>query len=439
MKKIFALILIPFAVHAQTTLPLKMEAYMKAQASIAHFSGTVLVAQKGKVIYSNAFGEADREWHVKNTVAGKYRIGSITKQFTAACILSLEERGKLSLDDKLSKYLPDFPQGEQVTIHMLLNQTTGIVDYTSLPETDLHAEVLDVAPADFIHSFQHQPYLFTPGTQWAYSNSNYFLLGYIVEKITGQPFADYLKVITDKAGLKNTGMDRPDTILPYRTHGYWGDYNIPFYTMSGPYAAGGMYSTVNDLLAWDQALLGNKILSAATTKKMTTAYMGKYGYGLFVDSLATHPRIWHTGGIPGYRSVISWYKDGDFNVIVLSNNESNAQYIGGALAGIMLNMPVVNPYIHKPVAINNALIDNYVGAYTGNPTIELIRKEHKLYRRVNGGEDIELIPESDKKFYYADGTDRQVEFVTHAGTGKVEKAYFITGGLKVAYERMPDL
>lgn len=434
MKKIFVFLLLPFAVHAQNTSALKIDAYMRALSKIAHFSGTVLVGQKGKIVYSNAFGEADREWHVKNTLSGKYRIGSITKQFTAACILHLEEQGKLSLDDKLSKYIPDYPQGDKVTIHMLLNQTTGIPDYTALPETDLHSEVLDVAPADFIRSFRDQPYLFAPGTQWAYSNSNYFLLGYIIEKITGQPFADYLKVITDKAGLKNTGMDRPDTILPYRTHGYAEGYNIPFYTMSGPYAAGGMYSTAEDLLAWDKALLGNKVLSEASTKKMTTAYMGNYGYALFVDSLDTHPRIWHTGGIPGFRSVISWYKDGDFYVIVLSNNESNAQYTGAALAGIMLNMPVVNPYIHQRASINNAVIDNYVGAYCGRTCIELIRKEGKLYRKGNGIDDIELIPESEKKFYYSDGTDRQVEFITD-GTGKAVKAYMITGGLKIPLER----
>lgn len=437
MKKLLVALLLPLAVHAQSTIPQKMESYMRAQATVAHFSGTVLVAQKGKVIYSSAFGEADREWHVKNTLAGKFRIGSITKQFTAACILHLEEQGKLSLDDKLSKYIPDYPQGDQVTIHMLLNQTTGIKDYTALPESDLHADVLDVAPADFIRTFQQEPYLFTPGSQWAYSNSNYFLLGYIVEKITGRPFVEYLKVITDKAGLKNTGMDRPDTILSYRTHGYWEDYNIPFYTMSGPYAAGGMYSTAGDLLAWDQALLGNKVLSEATTKKMTTAYMGNYGYALFVDSLDKHPRIWHSGGIPGYRSLISWYKDGDFNVIVLSNNESNSPYIAGALAGIMLNMPVVNPYVHKPAAINNALIDNYVGTYFSKTFIELFRKEGKLYRKVDGVNDIELIPESEKKFYYGDGTDRQIEFVTDA-TGKVVKGYLMTGGLKLPLERISD-
>ncbi|OMP78996.1 serine hydrolase [[Flexibacter] sp. ATCC 35208] len=437
MKKILLFLLLPFAAQAQTNYPLKLDAYMRAQATISHFSGSVLVAQKGKVIYSSAFGEADKEWHVKNTVAGKYRIGSITKQFTAACILHLEEQGKLNLDDKLSKYIPDYPQGNQVTIHMLLNQTTGITDYTSLPETDLHADVLDVAPADFIKSFQSQPYLFTPGSRWAYSNSNYFLLGYIVEKVTGESFANYLKKITDKAGLKNTGMDRPDTLLPYRTHGYMEDYNIPFYTMSGPYAAGGMYSTVDDLLAWDQALLGNKVLSEATTRKMTTAYMGHYGYGLMIDSLVNHPRIWHSGGIPGYRSVISWYKDGDFNVIVLSNNESNAQYVAGGLAGIMLNMPVVNPYVHKAAAINNAVIDNYVGTYFVGNKIELIRKEGKLYRKINGVDDIELIPESEKKFYYSDGTDRQIEFVTDAA-GKVVKASVIMGGLKLPLEKIEE-
>lgn len=430
MKRTLLLLLFPFALHAQTIYPIRLDAYMKAQANVDHFSGTVLVAQKGKVIYSNGFGEADREWHVKNTVAGKYRIGSITKQFTAVCILQLAEQGKLALEDKLSKYIPDYPQGDQVTIHMLLNQTTGIANYTELPEDGLHSDVLDVAPADFIKSFKFQPYNFAPGTQWAYSNSNYFLLGYIIEKVTGQPFNTSLSALVEKAGLKNTGMDRQDTVLANRVHGYSDIYNVPFYTMSGPYSAGGMYSTAGDLFAWDQALMSNKLLSAGTTQKMMTRYMGNYGYGVFVDSLDTHPRICHSGGIPGFRAYLSYYKEGEICIVVLSNNESNAQLVANGLAGIMLNMTVVNPYVHKPAAINNAVIDNYVGTYFSTNSIELFRKEGKFYRKVDGINDIELIPESDKKFYYGDGTDRQIEFVTDL-SGKVIKGYLISGGLKL--------
>lgn len=436
MKKTLFLLLFPFAIQAQTqpTYPIRLDAYMKAQAGIGHFSGSVLVAQKGKVIYSNGFGEADKEWHVKNTVAGKYRIGSLTKQFTAVCILQLAEQGKLGLEDKLNKYIPDYPQGDQVTIHMLLNHTTGIKNYTELPEDGLHSDVLEVAPADFINSFKFQPYNFAPGTQWAYSNSNYFLLGYIIEKVTGQSFNTALSALLEKAGLKNTGMDRQDTILPNRVHGYWDNYNVPFYNMSGPYSAGGMYATVHDLLTWDQALMSNKLLAAGTTQKMLTPYMGNYGYGVWIDSLDTHPRIWHSGGIPGFRSFLSWYNEGEICIVVLSNNESNAQLVANGLAGIMLNMTVVNPYVHKPAVINNAVIDNYVGTYQAPNIIELIRKEHKLYRKVDGINDIELIPESDKKFFYGDGSDRQIEFVTDA-TGKVTKAHLISGGLKLPISR----
>jgi CubicO group peptidase (beta-lactamase class C family) len=434
MKKTLFLLLLPFAMKAQTTYPTRLDAYMKAQENVNHFSGTVLVAQKGKVIYSNGFGEADKEWHVKNTVAGKYRIGSITKQFTAVCILQLAEQGKLGLEDKLSKYIPDYPQGDQVTIHMLLNQTTGIKNYTELPEDSLHSDVLEVSPVDFINTFKFLPYNFAPGTQWAYSNSNYFLLGYIIEKITGKPFNTSLSALVEKAGLKNTGMDMADTILSNRVHGYWYTYNVPFYNMSGPYSAGGMYSTVSDLLTWDQALMSNKLLSAATTQKMMTRYMGNYGYAVFVDSLDTHPRIWHSGGIPGFRSFLSWYKEGDICIVVLSNNESNAQLVANGLAGIVLNMSVVNPYVHKPASINNAVIDNYAGTYFATNMIELIRKEGKLYRKVDGVNDIELIPESEKKFYYGDGTDRQIEFVTDP-SGKVTKAHIISGGLKLPLSR----
>ncbi|CAN5316618.1 hypothetical protein BH09BAC6_BH09BAC6_09600 [soil metagenome] len=178
-------------VSAQKNYPVLLDKYMQAQVNVNEFSGTVLVADKGKIIYKKAFGYADREWKLPNTIDTKFPICSITKQFTAAAILQLAEQGKLSLNDKLSAYFPGYPKGDSVTLHMLLNQTSGITDYTGLP--GFYAKhTLPLTKDSVIALFKNQPYRFAPGTKWDYSNSNYFLLGYIIEKIAKQPYDVYL-------------------------------------------------------------------------------------------------------------------------------------------------------------------------------------------------------------------------------------------------------
>ncbi len=350
--QLFWLFLLPVSLSAQSKYPVALDNYMQSQFKINDFSGTVLIEKKGKLIYSASFGEADKEWHIKNNTNSKYLIGSLTKQFTAACILSLEEQGKLELDDKLSKYIPDYPKGDQITIKMLLNQTTGIKDYTEIPDSGSHSDVVPYPPLQIINEFKRAPYNFPPGTRWEYSNSNYFLLGYIVEKVSGESYSDYLqKNIIQKARLKNTGMNKTDSVLQYRAKGYEsaGFYYVsaPYFVVEGPYSAGGMYSTVSDLYYWEKALMGNKVLSGLSVKKMTTPYMGHYGYAQFIDSLEKHKRIWHNGGIPGFSSALSHYPENDITIVLLSNIESsNAMAISNALAGILFNLPVINAYAH---------------------------------------------------------------------------------------------
>src|SRR5476651_807500 len=190
-----------------------LDNYMQAQVNVNDFSGAVLVANKGKIIYEKAFGYADREWKQPNMADTKFEICSLTKQFTAAAILQLAEQHKLSLDDKLSAYFPGYPKGDVVTLHMLLNHTSGIADYTGLP--GFYAKhTLPLTKDSVIALFKNQPYKFAPGTKWDYSNSNYFLLGCIIEKVTKQPYDVYLyKNVIQKAGLTNTPVNHTDSVL----------------------------------------------------------------------------------------------------------------------------------------------------------------------------------------------------------------------------------
>ncbi len=221
MKKIFLLfVLLPVFAGAQKNYPQLVDNYMQAELKVKEYNGAVLIVKKGKPIYQKAFGLADREWNILNTVNTKFRIGSITKQFTAACILQLAERGKLNLDDKLSKYIKDYPKGDSVTIHMLLNHTSGIKNYTDIGAFWPKA-ILPLSLDSMMAIFKNEPYDFSPGTQWNYSNSGYFLLGVIVEKVSGKMFSDYLlENVIQKAGLNNTSMDHLDSILQMRAKGY---------------------------------------------------------------------------------------------------------------------------------------------------------------------------------------------------------------------------
>ncbi len=220
MKRIILLLLLPLAITAQKNYPKLLDEYAQAEFKVKEFNGTVLVMQKGKAIYKKAFGMADREWNVANTVNTKFRIGSVTKQFTAACILQLAEQGKLNTDDKLSKYIADYPKGDSITVHMLLNHTSGITNYTNLPEFWPKA-ILPLTTDSMIALFKNKPLDFSPGTKWNYSNSGYFLLGVIVEKASGKTFNNYLlENIIKKMGLKNTLMDNLDSVLAFRAKGY---------------------------------------------------------------------------------------------------------------------------------------------------------------------------------------------------------------------------
>jgi CubicO group peptidase (beta-lactamase class C family) len=231
------------------------------------FNGSALVAENGKIIYKGAFGMANMEWNIPNTPDTRFRLGSITKQFTATAILQLVEQGKIKLDGKLSDYLPDYRKdvGEKVTIHHLLTHTSGIPSYTSQSGFFENVSRNPYKVDDFVKKYASGDLQFEPGSKYTYNNSGYFLLGAIIERVTGKPYEQVLKEnLFDPIGMKNTGYDHHDTIISKRASGYSlkpdGYTNAPYLDMSIPYAAGSLYSTVEDLYLWDQALSTEKLL-----------------------------------------------------------------------------------------------------------------------------------------------------------------------------------
>ena len=326
----------------------KIDQLISLYHKYGQFNGSALVADNGKVVYKKGFGLANMEWNIPNTPDTKFRLGSITKQFTATLILQLAEQGKIKLDGKLIDYLPDYRKdtGAKVTIHNLLSHTSGIPSYTSLPGFFANVSRNPFTVDDFIKKYASGELEFEPGTKFVYSNSGYFLLGAIVEKVTGKPYAQVLKEnIFDPVGMKNSGYDQWNTIIGKRATGYTntprGYETAPYLDMSIPYAAGSLYSTVEDLYLWDQALYGEKILSAKSKELMFTPNLNNYGYG-FVMTKATLapptklvvPVIQHGGGINGFNTQIVRMVD-EKRLIVLLDNAEHGQYLNRMVQGIM--------------------------------------------------------------------------------------------------------
>ena len=292
-----------------------------------HFMGSILISRDGQVVAQRSFGSANLEWHIPNSASTRFHIGSITKQFTAASILMLADQGKLHLDDPVSKYIDGSPESwKSITLLNLLNHTSGIVSITDLPP-DQAELTRGGTPAEIVERFRNQPLLFPPGTQASYSSSGYILLGMVVEKTSGEPYATFLqKRIFDPLGMRDTGVDNGTGLIDDLASGYRLEagklVHSELVDMRIPFAAGDMYSTTGDLVRWEQGLYGGKLLSPDSLRKMTTPGLGNFGLGVVVRQDQGERVISHTGGIQGFVADLRYYPEKRIAVVVLSNTES---------------------------------------------------------------------------------------------------------------------
>lgn len=341
------------------------------------FNGAALVAENGKVIYKKGFGLASMEWNIPNQPDTKFRLGSITKQFTATLILQLVEQGKIKLDGKVSDYLPDYRRdvGEKVTVHHLLTHTSGIPSYTSMPGFFAEVSRNPYGVADFVKKYASRDLEFEPGSKFSYNNSGYFLLGAIIEKVTGKSYEQVLQEnILAPAGMKNTGYDHHNTIINRRASGYIktpvGYENAPYLDMSLPYAAGSMYSTVEDLYLWDQALYGHKLLSARTTELMFKPNLDNYAYGWVAgkaklgETEEAVSTIGHGGGINGFNTLITRLVDNKHLIVLLDNTSQGRRLdeINRAVINILHDRPYAAPKKSVAEALLTTIIQKDVAA-----------------------------------------------------------------------------
>ncbi len=320
----------------------QVEEFLEARVQRDRFSGSILVARDGKVLVRRGYGMANLEHDVPNTPETKFRVGSITKQFTAMAVMILQEQGKIDVHEKIKKYLPDAPAAwDEICVQHLLTHTSGIPNFTGFPE---YPEMMrrHMMLENLVDSFKGKALEFKPGEQFEYSNSGYVLLGYLIEKVSGKPYASVLQeAIFDPLGMKSTGYDNPIPVLKHRASGYAGRgpfrVNASFIDMTVPHAAGALYSTVDDLFLWDRALLTEMLVPQAAREAMFTPIEEGYGYGWVITKQFGRRSVSHGGGINGFVARFLRFPDDGVCVVVLSNVEgTDAWALADDLAAVTL-------------------------------------------------------------------------------------------------------
>ncbi|HEV2380415.1 MAG TPA: serine hydrolase [Terriglobia bacterium] len=397
----------------------RMEQVIQSFVASKKFMGAVVVARGNEKLLDKGYGYADLEWNAPDSPQTKFRLGSITKQFTAASILLLEERGKLNVHDAVKKYLPDAPPAwDKIAIFNLLTHTSGIPNFTSFPDYRSH-EPFPVTPEQLVARFRDKPLDFQPGTKWSYSNSGYALLGYLIEKISDESYAQFVQQnIFKPLGMDESGYDSNSAIIPDRASGYVpgpdGFTNAGYINMTVPFSAGGLYSTTGDLLRWEQGLFGGKLLSPASLKEMTTPFKHDYAFGLVVHKVNGHELIDHGGGIEGFNTMLAYYPDDKLTVVVLANlNGSAPEEIAQDLATLAFGGTLVLPSERKQVHIGPKIFDGYVGSYQLAPDfiLTVTRDGDHFITQATGQGQVEIFPSSDHDFF-ANVVDAQITFVT---------------------------
>jgi CubicO group peptidase (beta-lactamase class C family) len=396
-------------------LTTRVDEYVNALVRQNRFSGAILLARDGRVLLSKGYGMANLEDETPNAPRTKFRLGSITKQFTAVAILKLQEQGKLSVQDAVCKYVENCPAAWQpVTIHHLLTHTSGIPNMTSFPEFR-RIKFFPATPLESIALFRDKPLEFAPGEKFNYSNSGYLLLGYILERASGKAYAEYLREnIFEPLGMKNTGLDINSAVIKNRAAGYsrgpQGLINAEYINMTIPFAAGALLSTTEDLYLWDRALYTESILSKKSLEMMNTPFKNGYGYGVGVGEAYGLKNISHGGGIEGFSTFLSRFTNDDGTVIVLSNIEhADTGMIAKRLGGMLFADKVKLPNV---IAVSPQVLQQYAGRYQmadNTPTEDFSVEGDKLKVKVSGEGEFILVPVAKDEFVMED--DFAVHFI----------------------------
>ncbi len=397
----------------------KLDTFLISANAAGKFNGTAIISKQGRVLLNKGYGFRNVSSQSLNDSNSIYQIGSITKSFTAVVVLKLQEQGKLSLQDKLIKFLPNYPEGGKITIENLLNHTSGIYNYTNdIDENDTAIVCHPVSKTRVLEVFENKPLAFKPGKYFQYCNSGYFLLGMIIEKVTGMSYEDVvMQMIFTPLQMSHSGFDFRNIISNNKTQGYVllskDSIKINYTVDSTVYfSAGAIYSTTGDMGKFIKAISNHELLNESSWERAFTPSKGNYGYGFWVkNTMYGKKYVTHDGGLLGYTSNFIYLPDDDISIVLLSNvgnyNANNLLPIGMWLSAIAYNMPYSNWVVSSSNTINNHIpLTSYVGAYTAKKVgkMFIVMKNGRLVAMENSEQSIpEMLTLIDEtKLYFND-------------------------------------
>jgi CubicO group peptidase (beta-lactamase class C family) len=418
VKLILALLLVSFSLQAQTVLNKdsansmtdKIDSYLLSAVAANKFNGVALIAQKGEIIFHKAYGWKNFVAKTYNDTSTRFPILSITKSFTAMIILKLQEQNKLSLKDKLSKYLPDFPSGNKITIEQLITHTSGIYNYTDdIGEEDSAIVNHPVAQQRILDIFYNKPLSYEPGKGFGYNNSGYYLAGIIIEKATGKSYWQNVReLIFTPLGMDNSGFDfnnLPDNIKAIGYQFLNGNEQKPYSYVDSTvgYSAGAIYSTAGDLFKWTQAIANQTLLSSKSWKLAFTRKASDYGIGFRINHFFGRNYIKHSGGYPGFVSEFIYYPKEEVTIILFKNSGNYGQDVWPVtmgLSSIVFGLPYDMWKSRSELKLLNDLLEQKAGKYTADKlTIRFIVKDSQLHMILPNGTELPLFAESEDSFY----------------------------------------
>jgi CubicO group peptidase (beta-lactamase class C family) len=438
MKKIFVLVAVLFVVHFSFAQGDKLDALIDAYAKLYKFNGSALVAKNGIILLNKGYGYRNATDKVANNEQTIFQLGSVTKQFTSAVILKLQEEKKLSVSDKLSKYFPGYPKGDSITIEQLLTHTSGIYNYTNDGKF-MANEVTKPANREMMMAlFKDKPLDFSPGTSWSYSNSGYSLLGYIIEAVTKKPYEQAVrKYIFTPLKMTHSGFDFTHLKSNEKAIGYFKlndkeKEEAPIVDSSVSFSAGAIYSTTGDLYLWHKALQKNNILSREQQEKAYTPVKNRYGYGWSIDSIEGKRRVSHGGGIHGFITTIARVPEDDICIVLLSNaSNTTLGEISKSIFAILYGKEYELPKERTEIKLPEEKLKEYEGEYELNKDLHVVisLKDGALVATPTGQkteilyaekEDLLFVKSQDIQLEFTRNEKKEIDgFILHQGGAKI--------------------
>lgn len=423
----------------------QLDSLVSRYARLNRFNGSVLIAKGGNILLNKGYGYRNVASKITNDENSIFQLGSITKQFTTAVILKLQQEKKLNVKDKLSKYFPKFPKGDSITIEQLMLHTSGIYSYTS-DSKFMETEVSKPANREKMMAlFKDKPLDFSPGKGWNYSNSGYSMLGYIIEKVTKKPYEQVVRqYIFSPLQMTHSGFDFTHLQAPEKTTGYFKIDNksadtAPIVDSSVSFSAGAIYSTVGDLYKWHQALENYTILSEADQEKAYTPVRNHYGYGWGIDSIDNKRKVGHSGGIHGYITNFVRVPEDDICIVLLSNaSDKSLEEITDRVLKQLYNKPYDLPKLKTALILTDSILKQYEGTYEIRPDLKVVMSiKNGALNAAPTNQSVKVLSVEKEDSFFDPNDNVQVEFVKNF-KNEIEGFLLFQGGRKIFCRKLKE-